>query len=171
MRMGSVRNMVSAAMAGNRVRHAIHSLWHGLERAVHSGPPDSAALPLVFAVSNCYPTRIVLYAAAFQGGWKVEFFRSLRELLEAARTRTPKAVFYDHTGDRREWDGYCSKLSSMGIPFIVLGHKNCDETFLVLLTHGGYYACGDPLCSEEIVKAVSLAEDVAECSRASVGSR
>ncbi len=120
----------------------------------------SGADPVVFAVSHCHPTRIALHAAAFQGGWKVLFMPGLREVLEAAQTQKPRAVFYDHSGSGTEWGDSCSTLAAQGIPFILLGHRTSDETFLVLLARGGYNAWGDPLTSEDIVKAVSLAEEI-----------
>ena len=122
----------------------------------------------VFAVTNCYPTRIVLYAAAFQGGWKVHFMKSLREALDATHSRRPKAVFYDHHAGDPAWDEYCSSFSREGVPFVLLAHKNDDETFLVVLAAGGYQAWGDPLTSEDIVKAVEFAGEVAELARVPV---
>jgi hypothetical protein len=152
--------MSTALTAGNKVKRAVQMLMHGLERAVHSSPRESIEESVVFAVTNCHPTRVAIYAAAFQGGWRVEFMRSLREAVDAARVRKPKAVFYDHA-DQAPWDQYCSTLAADGIPFILLAHKSCDETFLVLLAAGGYYASGNPLTSEDIVNAVNLAESVA----------
>jgi hypothetical protein len=130
----------------------------GIERVV--SPEPHTGEDLVFAVTNCHPTRIALYAAAFHGGWHIEIMRSLDEMMEAVRSRKPKAVFYEHTDDGFAWDQYCSALSRQGIPFILLAHKACDETFLVLLGAGGYHAWGNPLTSEEIVKALELVEEV-----------
>jgi hypothetical protein len=115
---------------------------------------------LIYAVSNCHPTRIAVYAAAFQGNWKVTFLRDLDEVMKAVKRRRPKAVFYDHTNGGRDWDRYCSDLSQMGIPFILLAHKPNDETFLILLARGGYHAWGTPLASEQILKAVAFAEEL-----------
>ena len=117
--------------------------------------------PVVFAVTNRYPIRLVLYAAAFQGGWKVQFMKSLSEVKAATPVERPKAVFYDHAAGDPAWDRYCSSLSREGIPFILLAHKSVDETFLIALAAGGYHAWGDPLTSEEIVKAVNFAGEVA----------
>jgi hypothetical protein len=154
--------MDPATIAGKAVR----MLMHGLGRAVHAGSHELVEESVVFAVTNCHPTRVAIYAAAFQGGWKVEFMRSLSDVLEATRSRTPKAVFYEHIGGGTSWDRYCSLLAGKGIPFILLGHKTSDETFLVLLAAGGYHAWGNPLTSEDIVKAVELAEEVAGMARA-----
>ena len=140
-------------MDGNRLKQTVRSLVGRL-----GGGSDDE--PIIYAVSNCHPTRVALYAAAFQGGWKVEFMKSLQDVVKASRKRKPKAVFYDH-GDGQPWDQYCSTLSAQGIPFILLGHKRSDETFLVLLARGGYHAWGNPLASEDIVKAVEFAEEVA----------
>lgn len=125
---------------------------------------------MVFAVSNCHPTRVAIYAAAFQGGWKVVFMRSLSEVVEAVHTRRPRAVLYDHREGGPRWDHYCSNLAGEGVPFILLAHSYCDQAFMLLLTAGGYPACGSPLTSEDIVKAVHLAEEVAVLSRCSVSS-
>jgi hypothetical protein len=162
--------MDHAWIACERVRQTVRMLMRGLGRAVHAGSHASVEEPLVFAVSNCHPTRVVLYAAAFQGGWRIEFMRSLRDVLQATRIRKPKAVFYDHaTGPDEAWNQYCSVLASEGVPFILLAHKSCDEIFMVLLASGGYHAWGNPLSSEDIVKAVDLAEEVAGLSHAPVG--
>jgi hypothetical protein len=124
---------------------------------------------VVYAVSNCHPTRIAVYAAAFQGHWSVEFKPSLEHVMEAVRIRRPRAVFYDHTNRGREWDQYCSEISRMGIPFILLAHKPHDETFMVLLSRGGYHAWGTPLASEQILKAVALAEEIGRTHAAAPG--
>jgi hypothetical protein len=129
---------------------------------------NSGKDPVVFAVTKCYPTRLVLYAAAFQGGWKVHFMKSLQEAVTATRSQRPKAVFYDHAVGDPAWDQYCSSLSHAGVPFILLAHKNLDETFLVVLAAGGYQASGDPLTSEEIVKAVDFSSEVARLAHAPV---
>ena len=109
--------------------------------------------PLIFAVSKCYPTRIILYAAAFQAGWKVEFLNSLDAVLAETRTRRPRAVCYDHTNADTGWDQCCSALALLNIPFILLAHKASDETFMTLLGCGGYHAWGNPLSSEDIVQS------------------
>ena len=152
--------MGSSMIAGKGVRQALRGWMQSLGRAVHARPLSSARETLVFAVTNCHPTRVVLYAAAFQRGWKVEFMRSLRDVREAVRSRRPIAVFYEHANDGTPWDRYCSTLAGEGIPFVLLGHKSCDETFLILLACGGYHAWGNPLTSEEIVKAVEFAGEV-----------
>jgi hypothetical protein len=121
-------------------------------------------------VTDRYPTRILLYEAAFQGGWKIEFIKSLRDVLERTRSRKPKAVFYDHDTGLAGWDQYCSALAAQGVPFILLGHKSCDDAFMVLLERGGYHAWGNPLHSEDVVKAVEFAEEVTSLSHAPVGS-
>lgn len=148
------------------MRHAVDTLMKSIGRVRPAATKDSPTEPVVFAVCNCYPTRILLYAAAFQGGWKVEFMDSLAQVLNAVRNRRPKAVTYDHAMGTRNWDRYCSALAADRVPFILLGHKSCDETFLVLLASGGYHAFGNPLTSEEIVKAVEFAEEVAGTSPA-----
>ena len=137
-----------------------------------SAPPDPHDRrhdePLVFAVTRRYPTRLVLYAAAFQGGWRVHFMKSLREVVKATGTRKPKAVFYDHAAGDPAWDQSCSTLSREGIPFVLLANKKVDETFLVVLASGGYQAWGDPLTSEEIVRAVEFAGEMLALSRVPV---
>ena len=155
--------------AGNIIRRAAQSVMRHVQQEVPGGLRHTDAEPLVFAVANCYPTRIVLYAAAFQGGWRVEFMKSLRAAVEAARSRRPKAVFYDHGGEEPHWDNYCSALSRQGIPFILLAHKNVDETFLVVLAAGGYQAWGDPLTSEDVVKAVEFAGELSGLAHVPVG--
>lgn len=121
--------------------------------------------PAVLAVTNRYPTRLVLYAAAFQGGWKVHFMPSLGDAVAAVPTLAPKAVFYDYAVGDPAWDTYCSMLSQQGIPFVFLANRNPqennDKTFLIVLASGGYQAWGDPLTSEEVVKAVDFAGEVA----------
>jgi hypothetical protein len=125
----------------------------------------------VFAVTNCYPTRIVLYAAAFQGGWKVRFMKSLQEALEATHLKKPKAIFYDHDAGDPAWDRYSSSFSREGVPFVLLAHKNDDETFMVVLATGGYQVWGDPLTSEHMVKAVDFAGEVSNLAKIPVVSR
>jgi hypothetical protein len=121
--------------------------------------PDDASV--VFAVTNRYPTRLILYAAAFEGGWKVHFVNSLQRAVSTVRQVRPKAVFYDHAVGDPAWDRYCTSLSRDGVPFVLLANKHADETFLVVLAAGGYQAWGDPLTSEEVVKAVKFAGEVA----------
>jgi hypothetical protein len=111
-------------------------------------------LPVVFAVTKCHPTRAILYSAAFQGGWSVRFLNTLEEALSAAGSHKPLAVFYHHHSGDASWDGYCSSFSQAGIPFVLLAHKGDHETFMVVLGAGGYHACGNPLTSADIVKAV-----------------
>jgi len=137
----------------------------GIERVVSSETHEDPDQALVYAVTNCHPTRIVLYSAAFHCGWHIEIMRSLPEMMEAIRTRRPRVVFYEYSNDGASWDKYCSALSRQGIPFILLAHKACDETFLLLLGAGGYHAWGNPLTSEEIVKALELAEEFHGLSR------
>jgi hypothetical protein len=144
----------------NWIWHVVQTLTHGRE----NGPEGES---LVFAVTNCYPTRIALYAAAFQGNWKIVFMKSLREVQEAVRARKPRAIFFEHSPENTDWDRHCSAFATQDIPFILLAHRNCDETFLVLLAHGGYHAWGNPLTSENIVNAVDLAEEVAADRRKS----
>jgi hypothetical protein len=129
----------------------------------------SAEEPLVFAVTHCYPTRLALYAAAFQGGWKVIFRKSIREAAEAAQSCRAKAVFYDPVVGDTGWRCYCSLLSREGVPFVFMAHPRDDDAFLAVLAAGGYQVSGDPLTSEEIVKAVDFAEEVAALARVPVG--
>jgi hypothetical protein len=143
------------------VTRALQGLLKGVSRMILPATNAGDTRPIVFAVSHCHPTRIALYAAAFQGGWRVEFLPSLQDVLVAARTRRPKAVFYEHINEEDAWDSCCSALSAEGIPFIFKGRKTTDEIFLLLLASGGYYAAGEPLRSEEIVKAVDLGEQLA----------
>jgi hypothetical protein len=140
----------------------------GIERVVSPERHADEDEALVFAVTNCHPTRIILYAAAFHSGWHIEIMRTLGDMMEAIRTRRPKAVFYEHSDDGVAWDQYCSALARQDIPFILLAHKACDETFLVLLGAGGYHAWGTPLTSEEVVKALELVEEVGGLAQARV---
>lgn len=150
-----------------RIRQAVLTAARYLRR---NSRADSEGLdePVVFAVTNCYPTRIVLYAAAFQGGWKVRFMKSLGDVLEAAYDRVPKAVFYDQDGGDPAWERYCSFFSFENVPFVLLAHTNADETFLRVVAAGGYQAWGNPLTSEEIVRAVTFAGEVAGLPRVPV---
>jgi hypothetical protein len=155
-------------MARERINQAARALMNYLRLNSRAGSGGSGQEPEVFAVTNCYPTRILLYAAAFQGGWKVHFMKSLRDALEATHSRRPKAVFYDHKAGDPAWDQYCSSFSCEGIPFVLLANKSDDATFLVVLATGGYQAWGDSLTSEEIVKAVDFAGEVAGLARVPV---
>src|SRR5579862_1717341 len=92
----------------NRVGHAVRKLMNSIHRENHRGRVDDG---LVFAVTNCYPTRVVLYAAAFQGGWTVEFVRSLSDTVALTRFRRPKAVLYENTGDAKGWERHCAALA------------------------------------------------------------
>ena len=114
----------------------------------------------VLAVTSCYPSRVVLYAAAFHGGWKVEFVKSLALVLEAIANERPRAVFYDYSTGDVDWERYCAVVTRMGIPFVLITQKAIDETFLSALGAGAFYAAGEPLSSLEILKALDLAEEV-----------
>lgn len=139
-------------MTWQRIREAVQGLVKQFEHRDEQ---------LVFAITNRYPAKVALYAAAFEGGWRVQFLKSLSEAAETAYQERPKAVFYDHAANDPAWDRYCSSLSNEGIPFVFLANRNDDQNFLKVLTAGGYHACGDPLTSEEIVKAVDFAGEVA----------
>jgi hypothetical protein len=125
-----------------------------------SGCGSRSEEPLVFAVTHCYPMRVVLYAAAFQGGWNLHFMNSLREVVDAASTQRPKAVLYDPAAGDPSWRQYCSSLFRDRIPFVCLAHKRDDDAFLSVLAAGGFQACGEPLTSEEILSVVDFAEEV-----------
>ena len=146
-----------------RIKEASRALLKHFQQRTGSG--STGGETELFAVTNCYPTRIVLYAAAFQGGWKVQFMKSLHEAMQETYSRKPKAVFYDHNVGDPAWHQYCSSFSREGVPFVLLAHKSDDETFLIVLAAGGYQAWGDPLTSEEIVKAVVFAGEVADLAR------
>jgi len=154
--------------ARERIKEATRALMKHFQQSPCAGSHNPNGEQEVFAITNCYPTRIVLHAAAFQGGWKVHFMKSLHDALEAAPSRRPKAVFYDHHAGDPAWVQYCSSFSREGVPFVLLAYKSSDETFLVVLAAGGYQAWGDPLTSEEVVKAVAFAGEVAELSRVPV---
>ena len=139
----------------------MHTLLERLQRTIHPESAGSKSDDVVYAVSRCHPTRVAVYAAAFQGHWKVAFFPNLGAVMAAVAKRKPRAVFYDHTNGGRDWDQYCSDLAHLGIPFILLAHKPNDETFMVLLARGGYHAWGTPLASEQILSAVEFAEEMA----------
>ena len=62
----------------------------------HSSRGSENEQPLVFAVTHLHAIRVVLYAAAFHGGWRIHFMKSLGAVLDVASTHRPKAVFYDH---------------------------------------------------------------------------
>jgi hypothetical protein len=156
--------------AVNRIKKDLRMFMQSLGRAVRRGSHGSAEESVVFAVTNCYPTRIVLYEAAFQGGWKVQFRKSLGDVLEESRSGKPKAVFYDYACGAAEWEQYCSVLAADGVPFVLVARKISDEILMVLLERGGYHAWGNPLCSEDIVKAVDFAEEVASLSGTPVGT-
>jgi hypothetical protein len=94
--------------------------------------------------------------------------KSLRAVLDAASTQKPKAVFYDHAAGDPAWRHCCSYLSREGVPFVSLAHKNDDETFFAVLAAGGYQARSEPLTSEEIVKVVDFAEELAGPARVPV---
>ena len=152
--------MTLGTMLQKRIRQATRAVLNSIHQISHSRPEKDEE-PEVLAVSNCYPTRIVLYAAAFQGGWKVRFMKSLGEAHEASLFRRPKAMFYDRTAADPRWHQYCSSFAREGIPFVLLAHRNDDETFLDVLGSGGYPACGNPLTSETVVNAVILALEMA----------
>ena len=150
------------------LRNALRTLVNRFQQDYPAGPRGSGE-EVVYAVAKCHPVRVALYTAAFQGGWKIEFKNSLQETLEAARFRKPKAVFYDHAMGDPTWDHYGSQFRLQDIRFVLLAHKASDEVFMIVLSVGGYYASGDPLTSEDIVKAVDFAEEVAGLSHVVVG--
>ncbi len=155
-------------IAGNRVRQAVRLLMQGIGRVVHVRSRESGEESLVFAVSNCHPTRVALYAAAFHGGWKIEFMKSLRDVVDACRSRRPRVVLYDPLVGGPPWNAGCASLAGEGVPFILLARRISDETFMNLIACGGYHASGASLNSEDILKAVDLAEEVAGLVRAPV---
>lgn len=116
--------------------------------------------PVVFVIANCHSTRVLLYAASFQAGWKLEFKRSLDEVLAASREQTPKAVLVEKDNGVVKWDRYCAFFSGQAIPFIVLGNGMSDDAFLALLSAGGYTTCGELLSSRDIVTRVNWAESL-----------
>jgi DNA-binding NtrC family response regulator len=148
-----------------KARKRIGQAGQALMKWFHQTLPASHALPdeepQIFAVTNCHPTRIVLYTAAFQCGWKVQFMKSLREAIEVVHFRTPKAVFYDHAVGDQSWERYCSCLSRAGVPFVMAARNWDDETFLAVLKVGGYQVYGNPLTSEQLVEVVGLASEMA----------
>jgi DNA-binding response OmpR family regulator len=154
--------------ARKRVKQIARAVIRHFQLDDHADSRRTGEEPLVLAMTHCHPTRVMLYAAAFQGGWKVHFVKSLREALETAHRQKPQAVFYDHAIGDRDWDHYCSALSRERIPFVLLAHKADDETFLLVLATGGYQTWGDPLTSEEIVKAVEFAKEVVGLARVPV---
>jgi DNA-binding NtrC family response regulator len=114
----------------------------------------------VLAITNCYPSRVALYSAAFHRGWRIEFVKSLALMQEAIGAHRPKAVVYDHTTGDAAWEQHCSRVNRLGIPFVVITNKLLDDTFLCALSAGAFYAAGEPVSSEEILKAFDLAEEV-----------
>ncbi len=144
-------------------------VWRHLWRKSRANPHGGVEEQLVFAVTRCYPTRLALYAAAFQGGWRVHFTKSIREAAEESRTSMPIAVFYDAAAGDPGWKRCCLSLSREGVPFVFLARNSDDEAFLAVLAAGGYPVSGDPLTSEEIVKAVDFAGELATLSRVPVG--
>jgi len=151
-----------------RLERAARALVTQFQR--RSGRGSQSEQPLVLAVTHCHPIRVVLYAAAFQGGWRFHFTKSLRAALDVASTRRPKAVFYDHAAGDPAWCQYCLCLSREGIPFVSVAHKNDDSIFFGVLAAGGYQACGEPLTSEEIVNVVDFAQEVAGLAHVPVKS-
>jgi hypothetical protein len=149
--------------ARRRIEQAARTFVKTFRRQLRRGSRSEE--PLVFAVTHCYPMRVVLYAAAFQGGWNLQFLKSLGEALHAVSARRPRAVFYDHAAGDPAWRQYCSSLFREGIPFIALAHNSDDETFLSVLAAGGYPAFGEPLTSEGILNAVDFAEELAGRAR------
>jgi hypothetical protein len=111
---------------------------------------------------------VVLYAAAFHGGWKLHLMKSLGKVLEAAASRRPKAVVYDHRAADPAWHECCSALSREGVPFVSLAPSSDDETFLTVVAAGGYQAHDDPLTSEGVVDAVDFAEEIARLAHVPV---
>lgn len=153
---------------GKRIQSKARALWI----RIHKNSSASARArrePLVFAVTRCYPTRLKLYAAAFQGGWKVDFRNSIRDAAEAAQVARPRAVFYDPTAGDPGWKRYCTSLSREGVPFVLVSHSWDDDAFLAVVAAGGYQVGGDPLTSEKIVKTLDLAGEVSALRRAPVG--
>jgi hypothetical protein len=155
---------------GTKARERIEQAARALVRKVQrrSNRSSQSEQSLVLAVTNCHPTRVVLYAASFQSGWTVRFMKSLGEVADAASTERPKAVFYDQTAGDPDWPRYCSSLSREGVPFVSLAHKNDDDTFLMVLAAGGYQAWGEPLTSEGVMNAVGFAEEVSWLPRVPV---
>ena len=158
-----------AKTAGVGFVQALRSLLGEFGRMAQTASSHPNSRKPVFAVATCHPTRILLFSAAFQAGWSIVFLRSLNDVLEMSRTLRPKAVLYDHmTADRTDWAQYCSAFTSQDIPFVLLAHKNNDETFLTSLAHGGYHAYINTLRSEEIVRAVELADEMVGLSHTAV---
>lgn len=157
--------MTLGTNAGKRLKQATRDLMSYLQNT-GAGLGHPGEEPVVYAVTKNYPTRVVLYAAAFQGGWTIRFMKSLGEALAAAEHEKPRAVFYDHAIRDSEWDRYCASFSQAGVPFVLLAHKDDDETFLVLLAAGGYHAWGNPLTSENVVNAMSFAGEISKLAAA-----